>query len=56
MRDSGSEGDINIHRLYICFDAEDPRKFVERLSVAIRNRLYSDSMIRYNHYIDNMPT
>ena len=42
--------------MYICFDAEDPRKFVRRLDVAIKNRIYADSLIRYNYYIDNMPT
>jgi dynein heavy chain len=50
------DGEIEVHRLYLCFDSEDPRKFVRRLGVALNNRIHADSLIRYNHYIDNMPT
>ena len=41
--------------MYICFEAEDPRKFVRRLATAIRNREQADAKIRYNYYIDCMP-
>lgn len=49
------ERDFKTHRLYICFDAEDPRKFVKRLSTALKNRELADNRIRYNFYIDGMP-
>lgn len=47
--------DIKTHRLYICFDAEDPRKFVKRLGTALKNRELADSRVRYNYFIDGMP-
>ena len=47
--------DIKAHRLYICFDAEDPRKFVKRLGTALKNREHADSRVRYNYFIDGMP-
>jgi dynein heavy chain len=37
------------------FDAEDPRIFAERVAKAHQERLYADSLIRYNYFIDNMP-
>ena len=43
---------LEVHRLFICFEAEDPRKFVRRLSTAVKNRIYADSLIRYNQIID----
>ncbi len=42
-------------RLFICFDSEDPRKYVLRLANAFQQRKYADSIIRYNYYVDNMP-
>ncbi|CAD8156782.1 unnamed protein product [Paramecium pentaurelia] len=47
--------DFKTHRLYICFDAEDPRKFVKRLGTALKNREHADSRVRYNYFIDGMP-
>lgn len=44
-----------LKRIYICLDAEDPRKYTERVKNAFQQRLYSDSIIRYEFYIDNMP-
>lgn len=46
---------MSLHRLFICFDAEDPRKYAFRIANAFQQRIYSDSIIRYNYYIDNMP-
>lgn len=42
-------------RIYFCFDSEDPRKYVERVRNAFEQRIYADSIIRYEFYIDNMP-
>ncbi|KAL4440889.1 hypothetical protein ABPG74_009302 [Tetrahymena malaccensis] len=47
---------FELHRIFVCFDAEDPRKYVLRLANAFQQRVYTDSIIRYNFYIDNMPT
>lgn len=44
-----------LHRIYFCFDAEDPRKYAERVANAFKSRLHADSIIRYQFYIDNMP-
>jgi dynein heavy chain len=38
------------------FDEEDPRLFAKRFKKAYMSRIYADSMIRYNYYIENMPT
>ena len=37
------------------FDVEDPRLFVKRFKHAYTTRMYADSMIKYNYYIENMP-
>jgi hypothetical protein len=37
-------------------NAEDPRIFAQRVAKAHRDRKYADAQIRYNFYIDNMPT
>ncbi len=44
-----------MNRLYICLDSEDPRKYALRVAKAFQQRIYADSIIRYNYYIDNMP-
>lgn len=44
-----------LKRIYLCFDAEDPRKYVERVKNAFAERVYADSIIRYEFFIDNMP-
>ena len=36
-------------------DAENPKKFAKRVSMAHQERIKVDSLIRYNYYIDNMP-
>lgn len=43
-------------RVFLCFDIEDPRKFIKRMSAAFQRRLYADSIIRYKFYIQAMPT
>ena len=42
--------------MHILFEAEDPRIFAKRVAHAHQQRSYAESIIRYNFYIDNMPT
>jgi dynein heavy chain len=44
------------HRLQICFDAEDPRIFARRVRAAQTAAKNAEMMIRYNLYVDCMPT
>lgn len=44
-----------LYRIFICFEVEDPLKYIQRLKIAIVEREIADSMIRYNFIIDNMP-
>jgi hypothetical protein len=46
---------FKISRINILFEAEDPVKFAQRVAEAHQERIYADSKIRYNYYIDNMP-
>jgi dynein heavy chain, axonemal len=43
-------------RLQLCFNAEDPQKLVNRIVFAHAAREMAESLIRYNLYIDCMPT
>lgn len=43
-------------RLRVLFAAEDPVLFAERCAAAHTARRFAELMIRYNFYIDNMPT
>lgn len=52
-RDTGEHAKLK--RIYFCLDAEDPRKYVDRLLNAFKQRIYADAIIRYNFTIDNMP-
>ena len=45
-----------LHRIFILFDEEDPRIFTRRFKQAYTNRVFADSLIKYNYYIENMPT
>lgn len=45
-----------LHRIYVLFDEEDPRHFLRRFKQAYTNRIHADSLIKYNYYIENMPT
>ena len=45
-----------LFRIFLLFDDEDPRMFAKRFKKAYSNRIYADSIIRYNYYIENMPT
>ena len=42
-------------RLELCFKAEDPEKFVRRVQFAHCARIYCQSVLRRNLYVDSMP-
>lgn len=42
--------------LQVCFGAEDPAVFARRHAEAHRSRARAESLLRYNLYIDSMPT
>ncbi|KAG2485619.1 hypothetical protein HYH03_015682 [Edaphochlamys debaryana] len=43
-------------RVKVCFSAEDPALFARRHADAHRSRARAESLLRYNLYIDSMPT
>jgi len=45
-----------IHRVKLYIEGEDPRVFANRFAGAYQRRAFADSLIRYNYYIENMPT
>jgi dynein heavy chain len=47
---------VELTRINLLFNSEDPRIFAQRVAQAHQERIYADSQIRYNFYIDNMPT
>ena len=46
---------VELTRINLLFDAEDPRIFAQRVVQAHSERVYADSQIRYNFFIDFMP-
>ncbi|EQC40888.1 hypothetical protein SDRG_01953 [Saprolegnia diclina VS20] len=50
------QDEMPLHRCDICFKAEDPEGFVNRVHAAHLARLYAQSAIRKNIYIDCMPS
>lgn len=42
-------------RIFIIFDEENPKQFVQRFKCAYQNRVHADALIKYNYYIENMP-
>ncbi len=44
-----------IPRIRIMFAAEDPAKYVRRVAEAFHARKYTEALLRYNLYVDNMP-
>lgn len=40
----------------VCFSAEDPAQFARRHAEAHRSRARAESLLRYNLYVDSMPT
>jgi dynein heavy chain len=45
-----------LHRIVILFDDEDPRAFAKRFKAAYDARSKADSLLKYNFYVENMPT
>ncbi|GLC56009.1 hypothetical protein PLESTB_001054700 [Pleodorina starrii] len=43
-------------RVKVCFSAEDPALFARRHADAHRSRSRAESLLRYNLYVDSMPT
>jgi len=46
---------VELTRINLLFNAEDPRIFAQRVAQAHQERIYADSQIRYNFFIDYMP-
>lgn len=44
-----------LHRIFICFDAEDPRKYAQRLAAAYRGRADAERVLRLSLLVDCMP-
>ena len=51
----GTHEHVSLTRINLLFDAEDPRIFAQRVVQAHSERVYADSQIRYNFFIDFMP-
>jgi dynein heavy chain len=47
---------VELTRINLLFNSEDPRIFAQRVAQAHQERAYADSQIRYNFFVDNMPT
>lgn len=47
---------VKLPRIFILFDDEDPREFAKRFLAAYNSRTMADSLLKYNFYIENMPT
>ena len=44
-----------VHRLFVCFDAEDPGQYSKRLISAYRGRRNTEAQLMYNLLVDSMP-
>ena len=56
VRYDGSDEDVWQPRMYICFKAEDPFLFANRVEESFKQRELAKLQLRYNFFIDNMPT
>ena len=45
-----------MHRIFVHFTAEDPFVYTQRVAEAIRERRAAESKLRYDFFIDSMPT
>ncbi|RLU27110.1 hypothetical protein DMN91_000909 [Ooceraea biroi] len=50
----GLKRKFHLPRIYIRFFAEDPRKFVQRIATAVKQRQIAENIIRYQFYLDCM--
>ncbi|ESS70037.1 dynein heavy chain [Trypanosoma cruzi Dm28c] len=46
---------VALPRLYVCFDAENPRNFVDRFAEACRLRTLVESVLRQQLYVESIP-
>lgn len=53
--DSQSDKPEWVHRMFICFDAEDPSKYAQRLAAAYRGRADAERTLRLSLLVDCMP-
>jgi dynein heavy chain len=53
--DGGETGYVELTRINLLFNSEDPRIFAQRVAQAHSERIYADSQIRYNFFVDLMP-
>jgi dynein heavy chain len=51
----GTTDFVELFRINLLFDSEDPRIFAQRVAQAHSERKYADSKIRYNFFVDCMP-
>ncbi|OMJ85153.1 hypothetical protein SteCoe_13621 [Stentor coeruleus] len=54
--DEPSKKDVEVPKINLLFLAEDPYVFAKRVAEAHRQRQVAENMIKYNFFIDNMPT
>ena len=43
------------NRIQICFETEDPEKYIRRLMDSIARRKKMATQLKYQHYVDSMP-
>ena len=53
--DDSDGGYVELTRINLLFNSEDPRIFAQRVAQAHSERIYADSQIRYNFFVDLMP-
>jgi dynein heavy chain len=51
----GTSEYVELTRINLLFNSEDPRIFAQRVAQAHSERIYADSQIRYNFFMDLMP-
>ena len=54
--DDQEKSPVSISKVKLLFLAEDPYEFARRVAEVHKQRNYAESLIKYNFYIDNMPT
>ena len=52
----GQTKGLLIPRIFVCSDYEDPNRFCDKLAKAYFTRLYADNLIKFNCYVNSMPT
>jgi dynein heavy chain len=52
---SWSDKRLIVPRIFLCFDAEDPYNYMDRVRKAFVCRIYADSLIKFGFYVKSMP-